>query len=242
MTQLFISDLHLHESRPAVTQAFYRFLREDAVGAEALYILGDFFDSWIGDDNGDPLSIETAAQLKILSNTGTKIFLMHGNRDFLLGEQFAQSAGATLIPDPTVIDLFGEPTLVMHGDTLCTRDTDYLAFRKQVRSPAWQQQALSQPLPVRRVIAAQIREKSASMNSLKAEDIMDVTEEEVIRVMQEAGVKRLIHGHTHRPARHSLTVDGKPAERIVLGDWHDSAWRLTATNQTIELIEWPINS
>jgi UDP-2,3-diacylglucosamine hydrolase len=240
MTTLFISDLHLHESRPGVTGAFYSFLQTQAKNAEALYILGDFFDAWIGDDDDAPLGQEVAEQLRALSAQGTKIYLMHGNRDFLLGHQFAQAAGASLIPEGTIIDLYGCSTLLLHGDDLCTGDTEYLAFRAQVRSPEWQQHILAQPLEARRALAAELREKSQSMNSLKAQDIMDVTPQEVVRVMQEARVTRLIHGHTHRPARHALTVDGRAAERIVLGDWHDKGWCLKANAENLELESWPI--
>jgi UDP-2,3-diacylglucosamine hydrolase len=240
MTTLFISDLHLHESRPSITRAFFHFLHTRAKNANALYILGDFFDAWIGDDDDSPLNVEVATELKKLSNAGTQIFLMHGNRDFLLGEKFAGEAGAKLIPEGIVIDLYGYPTLLLHGDNLCTRDTEYIAFRQQVRSPQWQQHILAQPIAARRALAAQLREKSMAVNSLKAEDIMDVTPDEVIRVMSAANVTRLIHGHTHRPARHPLTVDGKNAERIVLGDWHDKAWAIQADANTLELINWDI--
>jgi UDP-2,3-diacylglucosamine hydrolase len=240
MTTLFISDLHLHESRPAVSEAFYAFLQSRAKNAEALYILGDFFDVWIGDDDDAPLAREVAARLRALSEQGTAIYMMHGNRDFLLGDKFAQDAGATLIQEGTIIDLYGCPTLLLHGDDLCTGDVEYIKFRAQVRSPQWQQQVLSQRLEVRRAMAAQLRATSKSMISMKAHDIMDVTPEEVVRVMEEARVTRLIHGHTHRPARHSLSVDGRSAERIVLGDWHDHAWCLRADPESLELESWPI--
>lgn len=242
MTTLFISDLHLHYSRPAVTRAFYRFLKEQANGVEALYILGDFFDSWIGDDDDAPLGLETAKHLAALHARGTRIFIMHGNRDFLIGEAFALDSGAILIKDPTTIDLYGQPTLLLHGDSLCTGDTDYQSFRRQVRSSAWQQQVLAQPLAARRALAAQIREQSQSVNSLKAENIMDVTPEEVVKVMEEAKVQLLIHGHTHRPGRHPVKVNGAPAERIVLGDWHDFGWYLIVTPDSMELMSWKIPS
>lgn len=240
MATLFISDLHLHETRPLITRAFFQFLQTQALGCQALYILGDFFDAWIGDDDDQPLNAEVAAALKQLSQTGTQIFLMHGNRDFLLGEEFAAQAGARLIAEGTVIDLYGSPTLLLHGDSLCTGDLNYMAFRQQVRTPQWQQQILAQPLTARRALAAQMREKSQAMNSLKADDIMDVTQAEVIRVMTDAGVKRLIHGHTHRPARHPLEINGQVAERIVLGDWHDKGWAISATSAKLELISWDI--
>jgi len=240
MRTLFISDLHLHESRPQLTRAFFYFLHTQAKDADKLFILGDFFDAWIGDDDDSPLNTQVAEELKKLSDAGTQIFLMHGNRDFLLGKKFAAQAGASLISEGTVIDLYNCPTLLLHGDQLCTDDTDYIAFRKQVRSSLWQQQILSQPLAARRALAAQLREKSQAMNSLKAEDIMDVTPNEVVKVMQEAGVKRLIHGHTHRPARHSLEINGEVAERIVLGDWHHKAWAIVADEKSLELISWDI--
>ncbi len=240
MFRLFISDLHLHESRPQITRAFFHFLRTQAQGAEQLYILGDFFDAWIGDDDDAPLNVEVAAELKQLSNSGTDIFLMHGNRDFLLGEKFAEQAGATMIEEFSVIDLYGQPTLLLHGDSLCVDDRDYIAFRKQVRSPLWQQQILAQPLAARRALAAQLREKSQAMNSLKAEDIMDVNHAEVVRVMDDAHVKRLIHGHTHRPARHELTLEDGIAERIVLGDWHHNGWAIRSTPDKTELFSWPL--
>lgn len=240
MCTLFISDLHLHETRPQITRAFFHFLHTQATNAQRLYILGDFFDAWIGDDDDAPLNTEVASELKKVSNSGTQIFLMHGNRDFLLGEKFSAQSGAQMIAEYTTIDLYGRPTLLLHGDSLCTDDTDYIAFRQQVRSPLWQQQILAQPLVARRALAAQLREKSQTMNSLKAEDIMDVNQTEIIRVMQNAGVKRMIHGHTHRPEHHTFTIDGDAAERIVLGDWHDKGWVIYADEQKTELISWPI--
>jgi UDP-2,3-diacylglucosamine hydrolase len=240
--QLFISDLHLNAQRPDITRAFFHFLHHKAFAAEKLYILGDFFDVWIGDDDDDPLGQEVANELRKLRNSGVAIFLMHGNRDFLLGEKFAEAAGAKLLPEGTVIDLYGRPTLLLHGDSLCTQDEDYQSFRAQVRSPQWQSHILSQPLEIRRAMAAQMRDQSRHMNSLKAEDIMDVTPAEVVRVMEAAGVTQLIHGHTHRPARHPLQIGGKPAERIVLGDWHHLAWRLIAEENGLLLESWPLTA
>jgi len=240
MSTLFISDLHLHESRPQITRAFFQFLEEHAKRAEKLYILGDFFDAWIGDDDDTPLANEIATALKNVSNSGTQIFLMHGNRDFLLGNAFAEKAGAFLIPEYTSIDLYGTPTLLVHGDSLCTDDAQYMAFRQQVRSPQWQQHVLAQPIEARRALAAQLREKSQAMNSLKAEDIMDVSQSEVITAMTTANVKRMIHGHTHRPARHLFEENDQNYERIVLGDWHDKGWAIFADSNKVELIDWPI--
>ncbi len=240
MHTLFISDLHLHESRPQVTRAFFQFLYTQAIHAEALYILGDFFDAWIGDDDDSELLQDVASGLHQLSELGVAIYFMHGNRDFLLGETYASKSGMELIPDGITIDLYGTPTLLMHGDSLCIDDIEYQQFRAMVRSPQWQQQILAQPLATRRALAAQMREKSQSMNSLKAEDILDVSPAEVIAQMKAAGVTRMIHGHTHRPARHSLTVSNQSAERIVLGDWHDHGWCIKADSNNIELLNWPL--
>lgn len=240
MTALFISDLHLNELRPDITRAFYIFLQQKAAGAEALYILGDFFDAWIGDDDDTPLAQDVASALKQLSDLGTRIFLMHGNRDFLLGNAYANRCGATLLDEGTVINLYGCATLLLHGDSLCIDDVPYQQFRQQVRSPAWQQQVLAQPLAIRRVMAANMRSHSESMNSLKASDIMDVNSAEVNRTMQSAGVTRLIHGHTHRPATHPLTINGQIAERIVLGDWHSHGWCLSVTEEHLALESWPL--
>ncbi|AOS97742.1 UDP-2,3-diacylglucosamine hydrolase [Microbulbifer aggregans] len=242
MTAYIISDLHLDESRPAITAAFYEFLRTRAAGAEALYILGDFFEVWVGDDDDSPFAREVAEELSRYSGTGAELYLMHGNRDFLLGEDFAHRAGAVLLQDPSLVNLGGRKVLLMHGDSLCTRDTEYMAFRQQARDPQWQAALLAKPLDERRQIAAQIRAVSKSMNSRKAEDIMDVTPEEVEKAMRNHGVHTLIHGHTHRPARHTLTVDGENAERIVLGDWGKDGWCIRADDKTLELIHWPITS
>jgi UDP-2,3-diacylglucosamine hydrolase len=229
MATLLISDLHLHPGAPEVTEGFLRWLEERACGAEALYILGDFFEAWIGDDlldlaGLDPsghadLAARIARALKRLTDDGTALYLMHGNRDFLLGERFATEAGATLLPDPSVVELGGQPIVLMHGDSLCTRDTTYQAFRAQARDPQWQAQVLSLPIDERVALAARLREQSGEATSNKAEAIMDVTPDEVVAALREQGVTTLIHGHTHRPDVHELEVDGQPARRIVLGDW-----------------------
>lgn len=238
MTRLFISDTHLHESRPAVTEGFFRFLEERASGAEALYILGDFFDSWIGDDDDSALVQDVTARVRALADAGTHLYLMHGNRDFLIGEKFADALGAELLADPTIINLYGRSTLLMHGDTLCTRDEAYMAFRRQVRSTQWQSEVLSKPLEERRHMAQQLRKQSASMNSNKAQDIMDVTPDEVLRVMRRDRTPLLIHGHTHRPARHPINLEQTSAERIVLGDWHERGWCLRAEPESLQLESW----
>lgn len=232
MTTLFISDLHLEESRPDITGAFLNFLDEKARGAEQLYILGDFFEAWIGDDERTPLQEQVAAALRNVSDSGTGIFLMHGNRDFLIGEDFCERAGATLLADPTVIDLYGTPTLLMHGDSLCTADVEYQKFRANMRNPQWQQMILQRPLKDRQQMARQLREISMAKNQGKEEFIMDVTPEEVVREMEAHGVQRMIHGHTHRPAEHELNANGQPAKRIVLGDWAENVWWLDVTADT----------
>ena len=228
MTTLFISDLHLEESRPDITEAFLGFLKTRALGVEKLYILGDFFEAWIGDDERTPLQEQIATALKEVNDSGTEIFLMHGNRDFLIGEDFCNRAGATLLDDPTVVDLYGTPTLLMHGDSLCTADVEYQKFRANMRNPQWQQMILQRPLADRQTMARQLREISMAKNQGKEETIMDVTPDEVVKEMEAHGVQRLIHGHTHRPAEHELEANGQPAKRIVLGDWDKNVWWLEA--------------
>lgn len=236
MTTLFISDLHLEESRPDITRAFLAFLHDHAVSAQALYILGDFFEAWIGDDEHTPLQEQIAAALKQTSSAGTSVYVMHGNRDFLLGQDYCQRIGATLLSDPTVIDLYGTPTLLMHGDSLCTADVEYQKFRAGMRNPKTQQMLLARPLKDRQLMARQLRELSMAKNKGKAQAIMDVTPEEVVRVMEQHDVPQLIHGHTHRPARHPLYIKNQPAERIVLGDWDSHVWWLAAAaDQPLQL-------
>lgn len=236
MAIFFISDLHLSAERPAITQAFADFLQTTAKGADALYILGDFFDAWIGDDEDAPFAAQIKNLLSDYASTGTPVYFMHGNRDFLIGEQFAREAQIELLPDPSVIDLYGEPVLLMHGDSLCTRDQEYMQFRQQVRSPAWQAQILALPLAQRRQMAVGLRAQSKSMSSMKAEDIMDVTPEEVLKSLREHQVSTLIHGHTHRPNRHALAE----GERIVLGDWESHGWYLKATPEKTVLVDFEL--
>ncbi len=242
MRCLFISDLHLEEERPAISRAFFHFLKHDAANADALYILGDFFESWIGDDDSSPLISNVKQALKTLSDRGCALYFMHGNRDFLVGQDFCDNVGATLLSDPTIIELDGEATLLMHGDSLCTGDAEYMQFREMARSPAWQQQVLSKSLNERRALAKQLRMASSEANSNKAEDIMDVTPAEVLEQLRQHNCHRLIHGHTHRPARHALTLDGKPGERIVLGDWDQRGWVLESTPGKLELRHFRIDA
>lgn len=241
MTTLFISDLHLEESRPDITGAFLGFLKTHAMGVERLYILGDFFEAWIGDDERTPLQEQVAAALREVRDSGTEIFLMHGNRDFLIGNDYCERAGATLLDDPTVIDLYGTPALLMHGDSLCTADVEYQKFRANMRNPKMQKMMLARPLKDRQQMARQLRQMSMAKNQGKAEDIMDVTPEEVVRELEHHGVQLMIHGHTHRPAIHDLEANGEPARRIVLGDWDTHVWWLEArSGQEPELKKVPL--
>ena len=226
MRALIISDLHLDPGAPARTQAFLRLLRTDTVSADAFYVLGDLFEAWIGDDDDAPLAREVQTAISEVAARGTACYFMAGNRDFLVGERFAANTGMTILSDPTVHSLGGEDTLLMHGDTLCTGDTDYQIVRQQLHAPAWQAGFLAQPLAARREFARAARAESAAATAGKAEEIMDVAPDEVRRVMAAAGVRRLVHGHTHRPAVHELDQDGSAARRIVLGAWHDQGWRL----------------
>lgn len=240
MTSLFISDLHLDESRPEVTRAFYDFLETRAKACEALYILGDFFEAWIGDDEDSELSREVVAKLKQLTDAGVKLFIMHGNRDFLLGKLFCQQTGAILLNDPSTITLGEHEVLLMHGDSLCTKDIDYMKFREQARSSAWQDQLLSQPLEVRRALVAQMRAQSQEMNSNKSDDIMDVTPDEVVKAMEGAATNTFIHGHTHRPDIHDLTINKQAAKRFVLGDWESHLWFIEHKDNRLQLFKEPI--
>lgn len=223
---LLISDLHLEEQRPDITRAFLHFLQTRARQAEALYILGDFFEVWIGDDGMTPFQREIAAALRQLSDAGTRIFLMHGNRDFLIGRAFCRTAGCTLLKDPSIVRLNGEPVLLMHGDSLCTLDVGYMKLRRALRNPLSLFILRNLPLATRHRLARKLRSESRAQTSMKAREIIDVTPDEVPRIMAEHGVRTLIHGHTHRPAVHELEVNGQPARRIVLGDWDKQGWAL----------------
>lgn len=219
---LFISDLHLAPEQPATVERFLRFLAETAPTAGAVYILGDLFEAWPGDDLlGAPFPALIVEKLRVLSDRGTALFLMHGNRDFMLGTAFCQAVRATLLPDPSVVDLYGTTTLLMHGDSLCADDLAYQRIRRQVRDPAWQRAVLDKPLAERLAMAEQFRNQSESAKTGKSDEIMDVNSVAVAEALRQAGCRRLIHGHTHRPARHEPVVDGQHLERWVLPDWYD---------------------
>ena len=205
-----------------MNQLFFDFLESAARKADQLYILGDFFEYWAGDDDiDDPFNRSIVNALAALTSSGAAVYLMHGNRDFLIGEAFCQTSGATPLPDPSLIEINGTRTLLMHGDTLCTDDVEYQNFRKQVRDPRWQQQFLSQPLVQRKVIIEHLRRRSENEKQTKSIDIMDVTSASVDAALREHDYPRLIHGHTHRPALHNHHVDGRTCERWVLTDWYE---------------------
>lgn len=221
MTTWFISDIHVDASRPDIAEALGRFLDETVRGAEALYILGDWFDSWIGDDDPDPVKRDAVNAVRRRADDGTACYFCHGNRDFLAKDGLASLAGLTLLGDETVVTLGDERVLLMHGDSLCTDDTQYMAWRQQSRDPAWQQQILALPVEQRQVLAKQARAQSKTDMATKAEDIMDVNDDAVAAAMGRHDVRRLIHGHTHRPAQHQFEIDGTAHTRHVLGDWYD---------------------
>jgi UDP-2,3-diacylglucosamine hydrolase len=220
MSTLFISDLHLDGSRPEVTQQFLRFLEVEGRKADALYILGDLFELWIGDDDPDPEKRRIVAALADLARSGVPCAILRGNRDFLLGERFSKESGCALLEEGTVVDLYGQPVLLMHGDTLCTDDHSYQRLRRILHNPVvqWILRALS--LGRRNALAAKIREGSKAHTTRTAPMIMDVNADAVASAFTERSVSTLIHGHTHRPAIHSLEVAGRSVKRIVLGDWY----------------------
>ncbi|HCW3073064.1 TPA: UDP-2,3-diacylglucosamine diphosphatase [Enterobacter roggenkampii] len=239
MATLFIADLHLQTEEPAITAGFLRFLRGEAKSADALYILGDLFEAWIGDDDPNPLHREMAAAIHALVDSGVPCYFIHGNRDFLIGKRYARESGMTLLPEEQVLDLYGRKVLIMHGDTLCTDDTGYLAFRAKVHTPWIQKVFLALPLFIRNRIAARMRAGSKAANSSKSMTIMDVNPQAVVRVMEKHDVQWLIHGHTHRPDVHYLIANGQPAHRVVLGAWHTEGSMVKVTPEGVELIAFP---
>jgi UDP-2,3-diacylglucosamine hydrolase len=223
MTVLLISDLHLDAGRPETIQRFTDFIDGHALSARELYILGDLFEAWVGDDEDDPRLAPILAALVRLQHAGVRCSVMHGNRDFLLGERFCAATGCRLLRDYEKVDLYGQSVLLPHRDLLCTDDTRYMTLRATLRSPEWQRDFLTKSLEERRTIAADLRKLSATEIAEKADDIMDVNQAAVERTMRDFDVPLLLHGHTHRPAVHRFTVDGRPATRIVLGAWYEQA-------------------
>ncbi len=238
MTTLFVSDLHLDDARPETITQFEAFCAGEARTAEALYILGDLFEVFVGDDDDGEIAKRVATATLALRESGVPVAFLRGNRDFLVGIDYAAKAGWSLLPDPAVILLDGKPTLLMHGDLLCLDDLAYQSFRRQVRHPVWQESFLSQPLTARRAFAAQARAASSAAQSGRDESIGDVTPAEVERLMALHGVHRLIHGHTHRPAMHSVRLPNGVGQRIVLGDWYDQTSVLRVDGDGFALSAW----
>jgi UDP-2,3-diacylglucosamine hydrolase len=237
MAILFISDLHLSPERPEVTRAILGFLESQAASAEALFVLGDLFEAWIGDDDTCPTGVEVQNAFKQLTDKGVALFIQHGNRDFFIGNHFCKATGATLLADEHLVEYLDDTVLAMHGDTLCTDDVDYIRFRKRIRHPISQFLLLSLPLKYRQKLANGMRAKSKAANANKPSAIMDVNTQAVDSVMSNHQVKTLIHGHTHRPDRHQHSH----GERIVLGDWHAKGWYVIWDKNGLELQSFAID-
>ena len=238
MTTLFISDLHLEDSQPAATGWLLDFLSGPARTADALYILGDLFEYWIGDDALSVTARRVAQATAALNAAGVPCYFMHGNRDFLLGEAYASQAGLKLLPDTLLVDLYGTLTLLLHGDSLCTDDMEYQRFRKQSRNPEWQARILALSVEERLQLAQSARDASIAHTGSISMDIMDVNETAVCDAFVEYGVKRMIHGHTHRPAFHKHSLqDGSEAKRIVLSDWYNQGSYLRVNADKVESIK-----
>ena len=238
-TTFFISDLHLDPVQPAIARQFLRFLKEEARRASHLYILGDLFEVWLGDDDPDPAAREIVAALRNLTDAGVPCSFMHGNRDFLVGERFARETGCRLLRDGTIVEMQGERVLLMHGDVLCTDDHSYQRLRRIVRNPLTQWIFRHMSLDRRRRLAQRLREGSRMHVGGAAPEIMDVNAQAVTAALRHAGVKTLVHGHTHRPAIHMLDLDGTAAKRIVLGDWHSQGSVLEWSESGVELRTLP---
>ncbi|WP_062569842.1 UDP-2,3-diacylglucosamine diphosphatase [Pseudoalteromonas arabiensis] len=238
----FIADLHLTENRPDITAAFFDFLDNKIINddVDALYILGDFFEVWVGDDYQTDLSKSVAARLGLVSESGTEVFFIHGNRDFIMREGYAKSASMTLLPEQVVIDLYGTPTVILHGDEMCTQDVEYQKFRKKSRGWWWPKLMLAMPLWYRKKIARNAREKSKQSQAGKALEILDVTEDAVLAMFEKHQVANMIHGHTHRPNVHHYRVNNKTLTRTVLGDWYEQGSYLRVTPANQELISSPL--
>jgi UDP-2,3-diacylglucosamine hydrolase len=220
MTTLFISDLHLSPQLTQTTDCFVKFMREEAIHADALYVLGDLFEFWIGDDDPSPFAAKIKQEFLTLTQRGVDTYFIQGNRDFLLGKRFCKATGITLLDEHSVIDLYGRKAVILHGDTLCTDDVRYQKFRAKVHMP-WLQWLFNRlPFFTRRRIANKIQGDIKEVKSSKSLDIMDVNQSEVEALLRETGTDLMIHGHTHRPGTHKFSVQGKVATRIVLGDWY----------------------
>jgi UDP-2,3-diacylglucosamine hydrolase len=239
VTTLFISDLHLEPGHPRITEQFLAFLEQARGRTDALYILGDLFDAWLGDDDPEPEYRRVIDALRRLRAAGTRLYFMHGNRDFLIGARFSAETGCELLDEHTVVPVHGERVLLMHGDLLCTDDVEYQAFRRMVRDPAWQRRMLSLSIDERAALAQQVKKQTRAAVMSKAEDIMDVNPNTVEDTMRRFGVRTLLHGHTHRPNVHRLTLDGADATRIVLGDWYTQGSVVTWDDKGFRLESLP---
>lgn len=221
MTTLFISDLHLESDRPEISEQFLAFLDGEARGAEALYILGDLFEVWLGDDDPNPYYLDMKLALRALSIAEVPVFFMHGNRDFMIGQQFAADTGITILDDPTVVNIYGRNVLLSHGDALCTDDVQYQQVRTMTRDPQWQSMMLAKSIEERIAFAVQAREQSIARGESINAEITDVNQDAVVAMLRKYRVDTMLHGHTHRPAVHDIDLGSSTATRIVMGDWYE---------------------
>jgi UDP-2,3-diacylglucosamine hydrolase len=237
MATLLASDLHLDSETPWAIDAFIAFLAGPARQADALYLLGDIFEVWVGDDDDNPDNARTCAALRELTAGGVPAYAIHGNRDFLLGEEFSRRTGVKLLPDPVLVDLYGTPTLLSHGDVFCTEDPSYQQLRSTVREPGWQAKFLALPLAARRSLASAARAGSKQHTQRTIPTIMDVNPDAVVRAFRATGARRLIHGHTHRPALHPDVLDGEQTERVVLAPWYETASCLAVDANGVRVVD-----
>lgn len=240
MSTLFISDLHLSPERPDIIQLFLDFMKERAAESDELYILGDLFEVWIGDDYHPPELESVLSALKHYTDSGKSLFIIRGNRDFLMGDVFEKLTGCKLLPDPSIINLQGQQTLISHGDELCVDDVEYMEFRNMVRNDTWQKEFLAKPVEERIEFAKKARAESSSKTRQKAMEIMDVNQKAVEKLMVDNEIELMIHGHTHRPNTHHFPLEGKLMTRIVLGDWYEQGSVLTCIKQDCELQSIPL--
>ena len=237
MITLFLSDIHVSDQHPEISQHLKEFLLKEESKTNAIYVLGDLFEYWLGDDDPNPSFAEIKNLLKKLSNKNISIFFMHGNRDFLIGESFAEETGCQILHDPYVIDLFDKKILISHGDIFCTDDKEYQLFRNQTRDPAWKESILSKSLSFREEFAKKARLESSKHTNSKKNEIMDVNKDEILKMYEKYNVEIIIHGHTHRPAIHDIYFNGKDCQRIVLGDWYEQGSILRCDETGFDLIQ-----
>ena len=237
MSTIFLSDIHISEQYPEIGQHLKEFLLDNSLNTDTIYILGDLFEYWLGDDDPNPVFIEIKKLLKDLNNKNISIFFVHGNRDFLIGKSFAEETGCKILHDPSVIDLFGEKVLISHGDIFCIDDKEYQSFRSLTRDPKWKKLILSKPLSFRKEFAKKARLQSSEYTSSKKDEIMDVNNDEILKMYKQYNVNIIIHGHTHKPAIHDVFLNGKNCKRIVLGDWYEQGSILRCDKSGLNLIQ-----